>query len=521
MTSIAIAHVTYIYDLALLCRYLAKGCPFTIKVSYNRTLDKLVITESELTHNHRLGEDLYETHPSVRRLDNDMKSEVNTLLEMNADVARVREHLSCKYGKYVTLKDLHNARAVIRKVAGNGETDAQSLLTLLQKIQCEDSDSVVNVQVTQEAEIHSVFIETGAMKFMYEKYPEILFIDTTYCVNQYGMPLFVLLCMDSFGFGRPVGYALIADEVTETFTSVLQFFKEQNKASERLNCVILDKDYAEIDAVKVVFPNSRVSLCLFHVMKAWKKEMSGIEAELRNKLVRFIQQMALASTQDKFEEIKSRFLLNAPERLQAYYIANWDGIRDMWSGYESAALINFGNRTNNRLESYNQKLKFVLKHSDTICNCINGLLLMSRSADTDYNLRAVREEKTVLIHHDVKDDLAVSITNICSDYPSRLILAEYKLMLDGDYKMEETESFYDILSKHRSYQVTLNTLTCNCGFHASYKLPCRHILHVLKLKGLTVNANHICERWMKSHVLDNREELSQDVQQERFQHVNS
>ena len=48
------------------------------------------------------------------------------------------------------------------------------------------------------------------------------------------------------------------------------------------------------------------------------------------------------------------------DSFKSYLDKNWVPIKDMWVGYSTNTKTNLGNTTNNRIESFNQKVKGLL-----------------------------------------------------------------------------------------------------------------------------------------------------------------
>ena len=62
------------------------------------------------------------------------------------------------------------------------------------------------VEVDDSKNVDLVYIQTGEMREQYNKYPEILFVDTTYNVNIEAYPLLTMMVEDGDGRGKPVAY---------------------------------------------------------------------------------------------------------------------------------------------------------------------------------------------------------------------------------------------------------------------------------------------------------------------------
>ena len=79
----------------------------------------------------------------------------------------------------------------------------------------------------------------------FRKFPEILMIDGTYCVNKIGMPLYALMIEDGYGHGQVVHYAANSSEDNNHIESIMQSFKECNPTWSMVSVIIIDKDFTE------------------------------------------------------------------------------------------------------------------------------------------------------------------------------------------------------------------------------------------------------------------------------------
>lgn len=65
--------------------------------------------------------------------------------------------------------------------------------------------------------------------------------------------------------------------------------------------------------------------------------------------------------------------INSPE-LMSYFNNNWNNITEQWVGFKVNRHLNFENRTNNRLESRNQKIKSVVAKYSRLKRFFDDLL---------------------------------------------------------------------------------------------------------------------------------------------------
>uniref|UniRef100_A0AAX7VUA0 ZSWIM1/3 RNaseH-like domain-containing protein n=1 Tax=Astatotilapia calliptera TaxID=8154 RepID=A0AAX7VUA0_ASTCA len=139
-----------------------------------------------------------------------------------------------------------------------------------------------------------IVLQTPVMKSNMENYAkQLVFVDTTHCVNQYSFPLFTLVVRDDHGHGVPVAYAIVSNESQKTLETVLGIVCEHFPTSPR--AFMVDKDFAEINALQKVFPESAILLCWYHVLQAvnrWlSKSESGVHGlsntQKRNEIISF------------------------------------------------------------------------------------------------------------------------------------------------------------------------------------------------------------------------------------------
>lgn len=111
-----------------------------------------------------------------------------------------------------------------------------------------------------------------------------LVMDSTYGTNNAGMDLFAVLA-EIDGTGLPLAYCLL-DVVKSpnesgklradlgAKTDVLKQFLQRLKGLEfNPRCFAIDKDQAEISAVRSVWPEAKIQLCYWHVKRAVNKKM--------------------------------------------------------------------------------------------------------------------------------------------------------------------------------------------------------------------------------------------------------
>ena len=132
--------------------------------------------------------------------------------------------------------------------------------------------------------------------------------------------------------------------------------------------MMADKDFMERDVLKEKFPDAQVLICLFHVLKTFRREITidklGVIAAERNLVLGIIQKMVYAKSEDEYSVLHSELAENNLKGVTEYFDTIWHPIKEKWVECFKSNNVTFQNRTNNHIECINQKLKGVItKHS--------------------------------------------------------------------------------------------------------------------------------------------------------------
>ncbi len=126
-----------------------------------------------------------------------------------------------------------------------------------------------------------------------------------------------------------------------------------------MKIVFVDKDFTEIEALKNVFgSNAEVLLCIFHVIKVFKKKVSELvlPVEEKKELLIVLKKMVYADTDDEITKLLDK-VKNMDEGLYQYMQCNWMNCTPMWALCHRKNLLTLGNNTTNFVESENAKIK--------------------------------------------------------------------------------------------------------------------------------------------------------------------
>ena len=161
---------------------------------------------------------------------------------------------------------------------------------------------------------------------------------------------------------------------------------------------------------------------------------------------------------------------------------------------------NYLNRTNNRVESINQKLKKIIWKFSNIVAFFEDLMRVVSS------LRMERDHKAIVVFQKVKVNLYGNNQDLM-DYPHHLtpyafgfMTKQYKEMGKISYSGDIYKNTVAISIKSSEGDVTVSKSTCECNFHSCMSLPCRHIFFFRKHKNMSSFDQCLVEpRWTKTY----------------------
>ena len=323
------------------------------------------------------------------------------------------------------------------------------------------------------------------MKNSFEAFPEVLFIDATYKLNNLRLPVLVILVEDSMGLSEVVAVCLVVNECKETLQWILETFAKNNARSTSIRVVMADKDITERGIVSKTF-GVPVLICLFHALKAFKRELLKLKLpqETARRAKECFQKMCYSSNEEEYLSYLNDFEQIGDQPLLNYFDTYWKPCHKDWVRCFKSVCGNYLNSTNNRLESVNGKLKSVIKPYSSMQSFISGFFTVVSS---------LRNERDSIVSSCVnkvetspsEDILCRTIESCLTKYASDLVKKELKMSKCNDYKPLKTTG--------------ADAISCTCYFQQSMRLPCRHIKHYLITNSAFPIKELSDERWTREY----------------------
>ena len=392
-------------------------------------------------------------------------------------------------------KDLNNLR---QRADHQNKSVEEQVWEVLESMVAEDPGAHFSI-FSESGKISVLFFQTAYMKKMLNSYPDVLYIDSTYCLNLYGYPVVVFMIVDGDNVGHCVGYACVRDEKMMTLSVLFGEFVRKNEGV-KVKTVVVDKDASEIGAVRQTMPECNVVLCRFHVaktlMEAVRKYCGRGEQEEVTQVVRRMMMCA------KEEEFFNCFNLIPNGLFKTYLEKNWLPVSNTWANYKTKEILTWGNKTNNFVERHNRALKTVGHSKMGIPAFIRSLLAYHKSTEKQVRRKFQELQLRSKIFRPqfeaAKEILSASYAKL-----TPYACEEIKKQLN---KLHGQVVAYDADSKTLAVSNNGEEIhysvgdTCQCLHYVEKQLPCWHVLAYCQYENVSPLAN-VPERYLKERLL--------------------
>ncbi|XP_071480190.1 uncharacterized protein [Diadema antillarum] len=381
-----------------------------------------------------------------------------------------------------------------------------------------DPTSTINLVLGADSEVLVLYLQTVQMLRSLHKFPEVIMCDVTCNVNQNKMPLYTFFVVDGNGKSIPCAHVLVADQKEETLRHVFRLLKESGGVTlQGAKLFLVNANFAEVAAVKKIFPQAKVHLCMSQVLQTFKNATQSLPTSIMDSVRKILQEMVYTKSKGEYEELYEELERHATVDFKSYFDSQWHACRCMWVPAFYDGSRHFGNRTVKRLEGLYQSLEAVITPSSTITECLKRLISLHGQLLKDASQqRAPTNTASRLVQESKHPEVAKAILTECTSYAAEKMLKELRRsceckvisapQLCTSEASGERDIIATVIEDGASYMVSScsdGIETCSCHFSSSMGLPCRHIfcsrdhLHV-PLYGKTM----VPDRWKQNYQLD-------------------
>lgn len=215
------------------------------------------------------------------------------------------------------------------------------------------------------------------------------------------MALQVLMVVDGNGDSQIVALCVINSENIATMTAMLTIFCTNNPNHNRTITIMVDKNAANLASFKAVFPHAGIHICIFHVIQIFQHEITAqklnITEQTRKEALNILIEMIHCRTERQYRDLYTELTSLNSEKLTEYFCANWHRgeTRQMWVGYFVNQVSHYNNRTNNRIESFNQKLKAIICSYAPLKHFFRDLSILVTSMSMEKTTKAISTSQKI------------------------------------------------------------------------------------------------------------------------------
>jgi hypothetical protein len=338
-------------------------CPFRLRGYFLASEEwKLSVVCGE--HNHEMTKTL-EGHTLAGRLKPEEKECVQELTRNLVPPKNILTTLKGRNPESKTnMKQVYNARERFKKSLRGEMSEMQQLLKC-----CETHKYFYKCRTVGESKtIQDFFWAHPESVKLFNTFPTVLMMDSTYKTNKYKMPLFDIVGVTSTEDSFNVGFAFIANEKEDNFIWALETCKSLLKSKDTFPKVIVtDRDKSLMNAVPIVFPNSSALVCRYHVAKnvrAKFKAFCGAKEknldQLLNTLTFQWESIVQSSSEESYISAVAEFrkvFEKYPNFLNYVETTVLDPVKENLVSLWTNRVMHIGNTTTNRVESQHGVLK--------------------------------------------------------------------------------------------------------------------------------------------------------------------
>lgn len=471
------------------------GCTARIKVVASADGDFLEVKLLDNAHNHPVSEACFRQLPKQRRLAADDLLEAKKLLPFDSNEEAIQNFL-VSTGKVVLLRDLRNMGI---SAASHTDQNHPSLAEAVRReargcaldelvLQVQGAGGALDVLATEDNALVGIFYQDRFMREAFRNYPEVVFVDAVYKTRGKG-PLVILAVEDSNGETEVVGFALCATSDDATVRIVLERFVLHvgAEAIDRTLTVMTDREMVEQGLLRDMFPNATEVICMFQVVRAFKREMAAeklaVGRDEKASVVEVLRSMCRAEDDDAYHEHYLRLEEVCSAGVLEHFVSHWHEIRSQWvQGLQEAPTL--GNRTNNRLESINQKVASIVAKHEGLDHLFQALIGFATRLRTERDQRAMQTILKIAAPPNMTEDERRYMA-----YLTPYAFKRVSQQMQAAQSMEEADEAY-----------VSTSCSCNCWDATSYMLPCRHIFFQRLRAGLPLYFDgSAAQRWTREY----------------------
>lgn len=471
----------------------------TIKNSQLMKRGLNVLIEINYNHSHRVN---VAQALSLLRCSEDTRKQFESYFEggMTAAAAKLYHEIAiiegCEKNAYITLSNAQKNpcdRQVIHlyeqwRRRTYGTRDIGDIIEVLKRKKIELSKINVEIYLKEEPTVCVVITPIMQRVFMAGLADEMVFMDTSGSCDQTNACVTFIFAATKIG-ALPIVVILHTSQSQENYTHSFQcakdYLEETCQKVFQPKIVMTDDSSAERNALRTVFPNSRLLLCIFHVNQAlwrwlWQSEHEVIKEDRQSVMKKFRTVMYANTMQEaeiRMYDLSNEEKVKKNKKLEKHLTSLWSR-REEWCLAYRSGILTRGNNTNNYCESSIRIFKDVVLQR---CKVFNMCALVDFIANT---FESYHKKRLIQFANGRARNLTLAYEKFCQASSS---IKDIVHMDDNTYFVKE---------KTDLYVVDCEMATCDCPYGAGGRF-CKHLCAVERKHGTALTTSlHLndCDR---------------------------
>ncbi|VFQ68279.1 unnamed protein product [Cuscuta campestris] len=480
------------------------GCQHAISLKFEPKIGKWIILSFTPEHNHSIvTPNKAHSTPNGEVVDESDQLMIEMFKDHGTTIGKV-----ATFGKGSSQRNCYNhMKDKILDI-----DDAQGVLEYCTHQSKLDPGFFYRVQIDDESKMSNFFWVDARSRMAYKVFGDAIVFETIYHTYKCEMLLALFIGVDNHKRNILFGCALIMDKQQETFEWLFRTWLKAMEEKEPVS-MITNQDSVVCNAVKVVFPNVRHRLCIWHILKNFPENLPVVDnkyKEFKRELKVLIQtSLSRAHYDEQWLEMINKYGLQGNEWLQ-----NLFHIREEWvpvftvdtffAGMQASQLVKTVNSLFSSKMNWGSSLLEFIQEYDIL---MEHLYEMMRHEDYESRHKNRSCDRNSFLEEHAAE---VYTRNMYREFYSELVQVDrYKYVKVKDYVgpgeeyivrhvTNPKECYVVVIDMQSLDEGIVNTVSCSCGLFLWNGILCRHILKLFNCKNiLRIPEAYILHRWCK------------------------